>query len=64
MDPKKTPTGADVPTRIFTEFISQLGKSEVPGEVTERIERALLIDKKFTEATLRAAILGDENDHQ
>ena len=50
----------DIPTALFQRFIAELGKTDVPGEVVAALKKALLEDKTFTDAALRAAVTVEE----
>jgi hypothetical protein len=53
-------TSQDIPTGLFERFIVELEKTDVPGEVVAALRKALLEDKTFTEAALRAAVTVEE----
>ena len=49
----------EVPTRIFEEFLEELGKDAQLTEAVVRLRKVLLEDKNPTEASIRAALLSD-----
>lgn len=57
-DPKAT----DVPALIFGQFISKLQEAKLPSEVVARLNETLLVDHAFTEASLRSAIFGGQDE--
>jgi hypothetical protein len=50
----------DIPTALFEQFIAELENTDVPGEVVAALRKALLEDKTFTDAALRAAVTVEE----
>lgn len=48
---------ADVPARVFEQFLDSLKASGVPSEVIERLRKTLMEDKVFNERGLKAALL-------
>ena len=57
---KKVESTADIPTKIFEEFLQALGNSDVSTELIARLRKTLLADNKFTELVLREAVLNEE----
>jgi hypothetical protein len=55
------PRALDIPAKIFTNFLEELGKAEVPKEVVEKLSAALLTERDFSDDTLKSAILGEED---
>jgi hypothetical protein len=61
MNSKQIANTPNVPDRIFSQFLEELEASDVPKEVSSRLRETLLERKKFTDAALKAAVLGDES---
>lgn len=57
---ESTPQALDIPAKIFTLFLDELGKTEVPKEVVNKLSTALLTERDFSDNSLRSAILGEE----
>jgi len=57
----QTHTTSDVPTQIFEAFLSALAESGVPPEKISRLRRALLENKDWSEQSLAAAVMSEEN---
>lgn len=49
----------DVPTLIFTQFLTALSEQGIPAEILARLSKALLEDKTFGEAALRASLCSE-----
>jgi len=49
----------DVPTLIFTKFIETLRDADVSPEIVSRLSKALLDDKTFGEAAIKAAVISE-----
>jgi hypothetical protein len=52
-------SAADVPARVFQEFIKDLEAASMPSDVVARLRKTLLEEKNITERALRAAVLGE-----
>ena len=50
----------DVPNEVFQKFIQALASASAPAELVDRLEKTLLVDKKYTERALRDAVLPEE----
>ena len=57
--PKKTEI-KDVPTRIFEAFVQALESSGVSVDLRDRLRKALLEERRYSEAALRSALKIDE----
>jgi hypothetical protein len=51
---------SDVPKLVFDKFLQALAGANAPPDVVGRLRKTLLDDKKFTERTLREAVLPEE----
>jgi hypothetical protein len=50
----------DIPGQVFDKFLEALRCADVSPELIARLRKALLEDKTFTDRTLKAAVLGEE----
>ncbi len=51
----------DVPKQVFEKFLHSLGEAGALVELTDRLRKTLLEDKKFTERALKDAVLPEES---
>ncbi len=51
----------DVPKQVFEKFLHSLGEAGATVELTDRLRKTLLEDKKFTERALKEAVLPEES---
>lgn len=58
--PKKEEWTTDVPAQVFEKFLQDLATAGVSAELVDRLRKALLQEKVFTERALIAAIFGEE----
>jgi len=51
----------DVPTQVFTKFLTALESAGASAELVARLSKTLLEDKVFTEVALKEAVFGEES---
>jgi len=62
MDNFKLDTNSlSVAERVIRAFIDAVSEDETYKDISERLEIALLVEKKITEPSLRQALFGDDN---
>lgn len=61
-DKTPLPSDADIPEKIFKQFIDELRKEDLTATIADNLEQVLLIDGNINETNLREAITIKEND--
>ncbi|MGI9065263.1 MAG: hypothetical protein ACR2HX_02515 [Pyrinomonadaceae bacterium] len=59
-EPNTSDEIADVPARVFENFIEALRDADLSAELIARLHKTLVDDQNVTEGALRAAVLGEE----
>ena len=54
------PETADIPQKIFTKFIEELKKTEVPAAVVEQLEQTIVTNGNLSEPALRTALTAQQ----
>lgn len=51
---------ADLPAKVFEQFLADLATANASADVVARLRKALVEDRVFTEAAMRKAVLGED----
>lgn len=52
---------SELSTEVFEAFLTALEQAGTPEEIRVRLRQTLLVDAKFSDAALRAAVFGEES---
>jgi hypothetical protein len=53
---------ADVPTQVIESFLEALLQEGVSQEMVQRLKKTLIVDAKFTDKALKAALFPEETN--